>query len=236
MLGMGREDFTEGKQVHASIVATGFEEDVVVGNALVNMYAKCSRLEGARCLFEKMSRRSVVSWNCMITAYVQHGRGEEAFRLFRQMQVEGVIPDKITFTSILSACATKGVLAEGKTIHACIVASGFESDDAVATALVNMYSKCGSLADARTTFDKMPDRNVVSWNVMIAAYAHHGQGENALSLFREMILAGAIPDRVTFVSTLSACASQGSLFEGKLVHDRILASRLLPDVALENAL
>eukprot|EP00249_Psilotum_nudum_P002772 c15908_g1_i1 orf=138-434(+) len=98
-------------------------------------------------------------------------------------------------------------------MHTRVVASGFESDVVVGTALVNMYAKCGSLEDASKSFDKIPQRNAVSWNTMLSAFAHHGKPKEALQLFQQMQVEGVVPDRVTLVGILSACASEAALAE-----------------------
>eukprot|EP00249_Psilotum_nudum_P012846 c24006_g5_i1 orf=3-344(+) len=113
------------------------------------MYGKCGSHENARRIFDKMSERNVVSWNVMIGAYAQHGCGEEAFKLFRRMQIEGVKPNKVTFISMLSACSDPSAMAENMLIHACIIERGLESDVVVGNAIVNMYGKCGRIDDAR---------------------------------------------------------------------------------------
>eukprot|EP00249_Psilotum_nudum_P022149 c28392_g4_i1 orf=1-312(-) len=103
------------------------------------MYGKCGSLEDARIVFDKMPQRNMVSWNSMIASCVQNGYGNGALELFGQMVLRGMKPNRITFISILDACARLATLEEGKAIHADIVEGGFESDVVVGTALVNMY-------------------------------------------------------------------------------------------------
>ena len=156
-----------GKEVHAHIIDTGLQSDVRVETALVNMYAKCGSIRDARLVFDKISKRDVISWNAMIAGYVQHGHCEEALEVFCQMQQLGTKPDQITYMSILNACACPTALERGKEVHAHIIDTGYEIDVCVGNALVNMYSKCGSLRDARLVFDKMGKRDVISWNALI---------------------------------------------------------------------
>eukprot|EP00249_Psilotum_nudum_P030722 c43666_g1_i1 orf=2-316(+) len=103
------------------------------------MYGKCGALEDGLAVFARIPERNVFSWTVMIVALTQHGQGEFALRLFQQMELDGVIPDKVTFVSVLSACASQAALTEGKRLHALIAACGLESDVFVGTALVNMY-------------------------------------------------------------------------------------------------
>eukprot|EP01018_Ginkgo_biloba_P007785 Gb_19828 [translate_table: standard] len=203
-----------GRDIHHHIVRTGFESDVFVGACLVDMYAKCGSIEDARQVFDKMSRRDVVSWTVMIGGYVQNGRAHEALTLFHEMQLSGMTPDKVTMVSMISACAHLGALQQGKWIHDCVSRSGFESDIIVGSALIDMYCKCGSVDIARQVFDKMSKRNVVSWSAMIAGYGMHGHGEDALALFNQMQETDMKPNHITFVSVLSACSHAGLVEEG----------------------
>ncbi len=130
------------------------------------------------------------------------------------MQQEDMKPNNVTFVNALSACASVAALAQGKQIHTQIINNGVKPDRILGTALVSMYSKCGSLADARQVFDKMSQRNLLSWNAMIAGHAQHGGGREALKLFECMQQEGMKPDNVTFISVLSACSHSGLVEEG----------------------
>eukprot|EP00249_Psilotum_nudum_P016665 c25935_g6_i1 orf=43-2346(+) len=204
----------EGKLIHGHIVESGFESDVVVGNATIKMYGKCGSKEDARRVFDKMPHRDVVSWTAMMAVCTRHGYCKDALQLFQGMQLNGVMPDKVTLLTLLETCANLADLAEGKLIHVSIVDRGFESDVSVGNAIIDMYGKCGSLEDARRMFNKMPQRDVISWTAMIAAYAQHGLGKEALELFHQMQLKGIMPDEITFVSILSACSHSGLVDEG----------------------
>ncbi|EFJ16526.1 hypothetical protein SELMODRAFT_116350 [Selaginella moellendorffii] len=208
-----------GKLVHAHVIESGLEGDLV-GISLVNMYAKCGTVGEARKVFERINNRSRILWNSMITAY-QERDPHEALHLFREMQPEGVSPDRITFMTVLNACVNAADLENGRTIHRRIVDSGFAADVRVATALFNMYAKCGSLGEARGVFDSMVFRDVVSWNNMIAAYVQGRDGEGAISLCWAMQLEGMRPDKATFASLLNACSDPNRLVDGRQIHSEI---------------
>ena len=203
------------KEVHMHAREAGFESDVRVGSALVHMYAKCGSIDDARLAFDKMEERDVITWNVMIGGLAEHGCGHEAYELFLQMQREGFKPDAFTYSSILNACASAGALEWVKEVHRHAHEAGFESDVRVGSALVHMYAKCGSIADARLTFDKMEERDVVTWNVMIGGLAQHGCGHEALEVFRSMIADGGKPNEISFVAVLSACSHSGLVDEGR---------------------
>eukprot|EP01018_Ginkgo_biloba_P001657 Gb_20195 [translate_table: standard] len=208
-------DLELGMEIHEEINRSGFQSDIFVQSALVDMYAKCGRIENACDLFEKMHQRNVVSWTAMIGGYAQNGRSGEALQLFQQMQLLGVKPNAKTFVSVLPACANLAALEQGKEIHEEIIRYGFETHVFVGNGLVNMYAKCGCIEYARRVFDKINQRNVVSWNAMIAGYALHGHGEEALKLFEQMQCTGTSPNHVTLVCVLSACCHAGLVDEGR---------------------
>ncbi|XP_057830827.2 pentatricopeptide repeat-containing protein At2g03880, mitochondrial-like [Cryptomeria japonica] len=225
-----------GMDIHQSIEDRGILSDVILATALVDMYAKCGSIEKARELFDKMPQRNVVSWNAMIAGYVLIGFVEKALETFKQMQLAGIKPNSTTFASILPACAKMGALEEGMEIHQSIKARGISSDLAVKTALVDMYAKCGSTDKAYEVFDKMPQRDVVSWNAMIAGYVQNGFVEKALGTFKQMQLAAVKPNSTTFASILPACAKMGALEQGMDIHQSIMEGGLLSDSIVGNAL
>ncbi|XP_057826384.2 pentatricopeptide repeat-containing protein At4g02750 [Cryptomeria japonica] len=203
-----------GMDIHQSIIESGFLSDGVLGSALVDTYAKCGSIHKARKLFDRMSLLDVISWNGMIAGYSQNGLPEKALETFKEMKFAGVTPDSATFAGILPACAKIGALDQGMDIHQIIIESGFLSDVLVVSALVDMYAKCGSLRKAREVFEKMSQRDTVSWNVMIAGYAMHGFRKDALKLFELMEHSGIYPDHVSFVCVLFACSHDGTVTEG----------------------
>lgn len=209
----------EGTMMHTYIMCSGLDLNIVLGTALVNLYSKCDSLEDARMVFEKLPEKDVVLWSSLMAAYTSQGHGMHVQQLFTQMKQEGVMPDKVTFVSVLDACASQADVIEGKRVHSCITLFLLESDVILATSLVNMYGKCGRLETARSVFDTMLQRNVVSWNAMLSAYSQHGKGKEACQLCNHMQHEGVVPNYVTFASLLDACASQALLAEGKGIHD-----------------
>ncbi|XP_057858010.2 pentatricopeptide repeat-containing protein At3g12770 [Cryptomeria japonica] len=214
----------QGKKIHEEIRKSEVELDVVLSTVLIDMYSKCKNMEFAREMFDKMYRRDMVLWSAMIMGYAHSGHANEALRFFNQMLQEDFKPDLITMSSALAACAHLSALRGGKSIHGYIVRSELKADAFVstATALIDMYAKCGSLELARHVFEIMPKRNTVSWNVMIRGYGMHGYGENALELYLQMQENGMKPDEVTFTNLLSACSHAGLVSEGRKQFDSMV--------------
>ncbi|KAJ7534721.1 hypothetical protein O6H91_12G000400 [Diphasiastrum complanatum] len=226
----------QGKQLHSDIIKRGFGLDVIVRSTLVDMYAKCGCLEDARELFNNMSERNVVLWTLMIAGYAQNGLCKEALALYEQMQQEAVLPNNVTFAVLLKACASIAALEQGKQLHLHIIKRGFESDVIVRSTLVDMYAKCGCTKYARELFNNMSERDVVSWNVMIAGYAQNGLVKEALALHEQMKQEGVQPDDVTFVVLLKACASIAALEQGKQLRSDIIKRGLEWDLIVANTL
>lgn len=186
-----------------------------MGNALIDMYAKCGSFEDAYRVFEHVPERGVVAWNAMLTGYIQHGHAEEAFNTFLAMEQEGVEPDRISFLNILKAFGSLGFLEQGKKIHSHIQTSRFESDLFVNNTLIDMYGKCGSVDVAQQVFDQMKERDVISWNALMTGYAQNGHVHETFELFHKMQSEGQKLDHVTFVSVLSVCNHAGLVDEGR---------------------
>eukprot|EP01018_Ginkgo_biloba_P011676 Gb_36231 [translate_table: standard] len=197
-----------------------FKSNVFVGNALVDVYAKCGSMKEARQPFDEMTERNTISWHAMIAGYSQNAQAEEALDLFFQMVWTDVKPDQFTFASILSACAILTTLEKARQVQAHILKIGYsESDVVLGNTLIDMYAKCGSVECARKVFNKMPKLDIVSWTAMIVGYGQHGNGKEALLLFEEMQRAGMKPKHVTFIGVLVACSQVRLVDEGRHYFD-----------------
>ncbi|EOY31480.1 Pentatricopeptide repeat (PPR) superfamily protein [Theobroma cacao] len=201
--------------IHSFCVKYGFVSQSSVSTALTTAYSRLNEIESARQLFDESSEKTPASWNAMISGYTQNGLTEAAISLFQEMQMSKVGPNPVTLTSILSACAQLGALSLGKWVHGLVKSKSFDSNIYVSTALIDMYAKCGSIREARQLFDLMLGKNVVTWNAMISGYGLHGQGQDALRLFSEMLHSGVSPNGVTFLSLLYACSHAGLVKEGE---------------------
>lgn len=208
-------DLQMGREIHHLVYKVGLHLDVFVAAALVDMYATCGVIEDARQVFDKMQKRDLVTWTVMIGAYADCGNANESLVLYERMMEEGIVPDKIAMVTVVFACAKLGAMHKAKLIHDYISRKRFYLGVILGTAMIDMYAKCGSIDAARQIFDMMKEKNVVSWSAMIAAYGIHGFGRKALDLFPMMLQSGISPNRITFVSVLSACSHAGLVDEGR---------------------
>ncbi|CAL9046375.1 putative pentatricopeptide repeat-containing protein At3g08820 [Musa acuminata AAA Group] len=232
-----RLQFLEGgTKIHAHVIKTGHQVDVFVKTSLVSFYAKCGLLNTAHKLFEDMPVRNVVSWTSIISGYIGGGKLEEALNMFRSSLDMGLVPDGFTLVRILTTCSHLGDMETGEWIHRYAEDKGIDNNVFVATSLVSMYAKCGSMEKARAVFDKMVVKDVVSWSAMICGYSSNGLPREALELFFKMQNTNVRPDCYTMVGVLSACARLGALELGQQASQLMDASDFLMNPVLGTAL
>lgn len=212
-------ELQNGKFVHGYIIRNRIEADIYINGSLIDLYFKCGNSRSAEMIFKNLSEINVIYWNLMISGYVILGRYLEALRLFDEMREAGVRPDAITFSGVLPACSQSGALEKGREIHKCIIQSKLETNEVVMGAVLDMYAKCGAVDEAVHVFDRLPERDFVSWTSMIMAYGSHGQALDALKLFHHMQHSDAKPDRITFLALMSACSHGGLVKEGQYYFD-----------------
>lgn len=273
-----------GKEIHGYVVRHGFMSDMFIGTSLVDVYMKCGSLNSSQRMFDSMEKRNVLTWNALISGYVQAAQLEKALELVRKMEdkgfkpnlstwnalisgystqglskqamilirriksdgikpnviswtslisgfcqkgeygealyflsemlKEGIEPNSTTVSVVLGACAAVPLLTKGMELHCFAIRRVFDTHTYVGTALVDMYSKSGSLRDAQSVFKRISNKNAVSWNVMIMGFASHGHGQESIRLFEEMLKSGLLPNSVTFTALLSGCRHSGLIDEG----------------------
>lgn len=206
-----------------------------VGSKLVRLYAANGYLEEAHQVFDEMSERDECAfvWNSLISGYTEMGMYEDALAIYFQMEEEGVEIDRFTFPRVLKACGGLGLVQVGEEVHRHIVRYGFHEDGYVLNALVGMYAKCGDIVKARRVFERMRNKDLVSWNSMITGYFHHGLVREALSVFHGMVKDGFTPDEVSLSSILKGVSS---VRIGGQIHAWILRRGLNGSLIVNNSL
>ncbi|XP_023751264.1 pentatricopeptide repeat-containing protein At4g35130, chloroplastic [Lactuca sativa] len=188
-------------------------------------YVEDGSVENALQLFDEMNKRSTFVWNIVIRALTNNGYFKEALKLYLQMCIEGVQPDKFTFPFVIKACGGCLDLVTGKKVHSNLFKFGLISDFHVSNSLILMYAKVGHIGSAEKVFDEMPVRDLVSWNSMINAYLFVNNGLTSLTCFSTMQQSGIKPDRFTIVSALHASSLIHSLPNGKQIHAIIIKTK-----------
>ncbi|KAK7259646.1 hypothetical protein RIF29_25258 [Crotalaria pallida] len=229
-------DLKRGREIHGQLITNGCESDLFSMTAVVNLYAKCRQINDAYKMFERMPQKDLVSWNTLVAGYAQNGFAKRALRLVLEMQEDGRKPDSITLVSVLPAIADIKAFRNGKSIHAYAFRLGLESMVNVATALLDMYFKCGSVRTARLVFKGMSSKNVISWNTMIDGFAQNGESEEAYATFLQMLDEKVEPTNVTIMGALHACANLGDLERGIFVHKLLDQLKLDFDLSVMNSL
>lgn len=227
----GRGSERDGRQIHCFCLKYGYEADVFVGSALVDMYARCGRMEEGRFAFDGLMSKNDVSWNALIAGHARKGEGENVVKLFRDMQREDFVPTHFTYSSVFMACASTGALEQGKWIHAHMIKSGLKMIAFIGNTLLDMYAKSGSFVDAKKVFDRLVKPDVVSWNSMLAACAQHGRGKETVERFEKMRRYGIVPNAVTFLCVLSACSHAGLLDKGLYYFELMKRLKVQPEVS-----
>lgn len=149
----------------------GLSDDCYVRHSLITMYARCGKIECARKVFDEITHRDLVSWNSMISGYVNMCFSGEAVAIFREMREKGFVPDEMTVVSVLGACGDLGDLSLGRWIEGFVVENERKINSYVGSALIDMYAKCGELQSARAIFDVMENKDSVTWNAMITGFS-----------------------------------------------------------------
>ena len=218
---IGTTSLDLGLQVHGFIIRLGLERDEFAGSSLVDMYFKIHRsLEDACCVFSGLFRRDSVLWNVMISGFSQIGDVSEVLGLISDMWVlDGFKPNDFTITSLLKCCF---LLREVQQIHGLALKLGTDGDVVVGSALVDVYGKHGKMELGQKVLDSMQLKDSFVWSSIISGYARNGNGDKAVSLFRDMCRQGLKPDQHAFSSTLRACAEIGVLETGVQVHSQMI--------------
>ncbi|KAF9603595.1 hypothetical protein IFM89_037094 [Coptis chinensis] len=221
----------EGIRLCSHLESIGYEPSTYMENQFINLYAKCGEMGTAKEIFKGMSQRNSVSWNAMISGYCLNEQFLEAFLLFQEMTGSGVTHNQWTYPSALRASIGLGNLKYGEQIHGHLMKTGFFQYVQVGNALINMYTKLGTLEDAEIVYENMEELDVISWNSIITANAQNGYRDRVLILFVEMQQKGFKPDKYVYGSVLGSCGHNS-----KALHAQIYKSGCSMNVYVMTAL
>ncbi|KAF3789783.1 Pentatricopeptide repeat-containing protein [Nymphaea thermarum] len=208
---VGCEHMADAQKVFDGMI----RRNAIVWNVMIGGYFKSGNVGIALKMFDQMVERTIVSWNVVISGLAQKGLSDEALEMFRKLCEQGTKPDDATIVAVLPVCAQLGALKLGRWIHEKVVENRHKQNVSVMNALVDMYAKCGDLETARSVFNEIPQKNVVSWNSMIMGFSINGQGELAIKMFEEMKRSGTEPNSVTIIGVLTGCTHAGLVQTGR---------------------
>ncbi|XP_010498238.1 PREDICTED: pentatricopeptide repeat-containing protein At1g18485 [Camelina sativa] len=213
-----------GKEVHGFIIRNRLERDLFVYMSVLSLYIHCKELCKVQVLFDAMEDKSLVSWNTVITGYLQNGFPERALGHFRQMVLYGIQPCEISMMTVFGACSLLPSLRLGREAHAYVLKRLLEQNAFIACSMIDFYAKNGSITQSLKVFHGLKDKNGASWNAMIMGYGIHGLAKEAINLFEEMQRTGHNPDDLTFLGVLTACNHSGLIHEGLRYLDQMKSS------------
>ncbi|KAK1694804.1 hypothetical protein QYE76_011501 [Lolium multiflorum] len=205
-----------GKQVHCYALRTGLTSNVFVSSKLVDLYGKAGDMVSAANVFQGIRNKNVVTWNSLLAAYKHNKKPELALKLFYEMRESGLLPGLVTVQIALLSSGMTMALGYGRELHGYIHKNwphGYP--DTLASALIDMYGKCGKIEDARFVFERSGEKDVAVWNAMMCCYLLHRMPRDVKELFRTLEQSRIQPDPVTFIILLSACKQEGSMEEAR---------------------
>lgn len=211
-----------GHELYAEIVKMGCDDDLFANNSLLDMYAKSGRLVEAQELLDMLPARDIVSWNCLVSGYLEHGLGEEALACYEQMQSEDLDPTPVTFVCGLKASGSMKAVRKGQEIHTELAKDGYEQNIFIGSTIVDMYAKSGSLEEAKDAFDELVVKDVVAWTALISGYVEHQLAEEAFQYLEQMQCDGVQPNDVTYMCALKACSSIRAIGKGLELHAEVI--------------
>ncbi|KAF8028150.1 hypothetical protein BT93_E0917 [Corymbia citriodora subsp. variegata] len=225
-----------GKSIHGYAVRAGFDCLVNVSTALLDMYSKCNSVKTARVIFDRIEKRTVVTWNSMIDGYVENENPKEAIAVFENMLDEQVEPTNVTIMGALHACADLGDLERGMFVHKLLTRLKLDSNVPVMNSLISMYSKCKRVDLAAEIFNNLRQKTLVSWNAMILGFAQNGRVSEALNHFCWMHSQNVKPDTFTMVSVIPALAELSVTRQAKWIHGLVIRSCMDKNIYVMTAL
>ncbi|KAF7076230.1 hypothetical protein CFC21_080916 [Triticum aestivum] len=222
-----------GEQLHSLAVRAGLAGDAWVGSCLVELYARCGSTRAAEAVLARMESPDVVAYTSLVSALCRGGEFGMAVEALGKMVVRGVEPNEHTVTSILAAACCPLVL--GLQIHGYMIkAMGSSQSVYASSALIDLYSRNGELDMAKTVFDNLQCKNVVTWCTMMQLHIRDRRPEDTLQLFDEMISEGLVdPNEFAFSIVLGACES---IALGSQLHSSAVKRGLASDLRVSNAL
>lgn len=220
----------ELKQLHAHILVFSLSQSNFLGTQIINICNSNGRVAYAALFFNQFEEPNMFLYNAMIKAYTQNQHYFEAISLYKQMlnlrhSQNSILVDRFTYPFVLKACAGLLLLVLGKLVHVDIFKSGLTTNSIIQNSLIEMYTKCDDLVDARRVFDEMDDRDAVSWNMLISAHARLGQMRKARALFNSM------PSKtvVSWTALISGYTMAGRYFDAVEVFHHMQLEGFEPD-------
>lgn len=183
----------QGEIIHGYVVDEKLDRNVIVCNAVIDMYAKCGFVDKAYSVFCNMScGKSLITWNTMITAFAMNGDGDKALELLDRMGIEGVCQDAVSYLAALCACNHAGLVEEGVRLFDLMKGSGVRPNVKHYGSVVDLLGRAGRLKEAYGIINSMPMLpDVVLWQSLLGASKTYGDVEMAEAASRKLVEMGS---------------------------------------------
>ncbi|KAI4349821.1 hypothetical protein L6164_010372 [Bauhinia variegata] len=230
------EDLQLGMALQGCALRSGFESDLYVSNALIDIYCKCGDPRTAHQIFCHMVYRDTASWSTLIAGYSQNYLYQESIKVYLRMIDMGLKANSFVLTSVLPALGKLKLLKQGRQVHDYVLKQGLVSDVVLSSALIDMYANCGSIREAECVFEYVSDKDIMLWNSLIVGYNLVGDFDSAFVIFRRIWEDQHRPNSITLVSVLPICTRLGAVRQGKEIHCYATKSGLGLIVSVGNSL
>lgn len=218
-------DIKTGQKFHVHAVKLGFDSYLFVANALIHMYSSCGELGFARKVFDTMGERDLVSWNSLICGYSQCKKFKELLGFFNAMQEANVKADAVTMVKVILACCYTDNMGLADSMVKYIEENCIHIDVYLGNTLIDMYGKRGLVNLAREVFDRMLERNLVSWNALIKGHIKAGQVVEARKVFDNMKLR----DVISWTSMITGYSQANQFKDALKLFQDMMAAKVIPD-------
>ncbi|XP_010038522.2 putative pentatricopeptide repeat-containing protein At3g01580 [Eucalyptus grandis] len=229
-------DAHNGMALQGFAVRSGFESDIYVSNALMDMYGKCGLTDEAHAVFRSIVNKDSVSWSALIAGYSQNGEYRRSVELYLNMNNAGIKTNVIIASSVLPGLGKRKLLKHGKEMHGYIIKQGFESDGVIGSALIDMYMNCGTKRAAENILYTISFHDIAMFNSMIVGYSINGNPDLALGIFWKIWKFDLTLNAVTILSILPVCTEIGNVTHGKEIHGYTIRTSIGGVVSVENSL
>lgn len=226
------------KEIQAQVFILGLHQNIDALHKLIAFTVDpvLGNLCYAQKIFNQIDKPSLFTYNVMIKSYTKMGSFRKALCLFDKLRENGLWPDNYTYPFVFKAVVGLRTVKDGETIHGFVLKSGNSFDCYIFNSIMDMYSELGCIDSSVKVFDELPERDSVSWNILISGFLRCNRLDDAVGVFMNMRREGkSKPDEATVVSTLSACSALKNLELGKEIHEYV-STELQFTVRIGNAL
>ncbi|KAE9615865.1 putative tetratricopeptide-like helical domain-containing protein [Lupinus albus] len=227
------------KQIQAQIILHNLHSHTTLASHFITSCQNHNLLNTAFHLYTiTLPKPHLFIFNTLIRAFSHsHIPNNTPFTIYTHMHHNSITPNNYTFPFLFKSLSDSREFILAQSVHTHVVKFCFLDDIYVQNSLLDVYASCGYVTTlCKQLFDEMPKRDVVSWTVLIMGFKNVGRCDDALLVFEQMQYVGVVPNQVTMVNALAACAKFGAIEMGIWIHDMIRRNGWELDVRLGTAL